>query len=225
MKLINTVTIFCIVSLMYLTGNAQINALDFANFTKYHEANKTVTAPKAVLLGNSITEGWANEMPDFFTQNKYVGRGISGQTSSQLLLRFRQDVIDLKPAVVVINIGTNDIAENTGPYDEKFTLGNIESMLEIAKNNKIKVILASVIPADRFSWRPTVTDGATKIIALNEGIKKLCKKHKVTYLDYHSALANKKGGLDKEMAEDGVHPTIKCFGIMAKLLKAAIDKA
>lgn len=207
-------------SLLY----GQTKEIEFANLAKYAEKNKNVKPPKALFYGNSITEGWVNTMPDFFSKNNYEGRGISGQTSAQLLLRFRQDVIDLKPKILIIKIGTNDIAENNGPYSEKFTLDNIESMVEIAKQNKIKVILASVLPASEYVWRKSITNVAEKIISLNKGILKLALKHKIPYLDYHSKLKNSIGGLDKDLAEDGVHPTLKCYEIMAKMAKEAIEK-
>jgi lysophospholipase L1-like esterase len=203
--------------------DAQINAIEFANTAKYSKQNEIIKKPKVVFLGNSITEGWVNVMPDFFTKNNFVGRGISGQTSAQLLLRFRQDVIDLKPKIVIINIGTNDVAENTGPYSQKFTLANIESMIQLAQANKIKVIVASVLPAKEFVWRKSVPQVAEKIVDLNLGLQVLAKKYKVHYLDYHSVLKDGENGLSKEMAEDGVHPTLKCYEIMAGLVKNLIN--
>jgi lysophospholipase L1-like esterase len=203
---------------------AQVNEMEFANLSKYNEKNKTVNAPKVIFYGNSITEGWVNAMPEFFSKNNFIGRGISGQTSAQLLLRFRQDVIDLKPKILIIKIGTNDIAENNGPYSEKFTLDNIESMIEIANQNKIKVILASVLPASEYAWRKSIINVAEKIINLNKGILKMANKHKIPYLDYHLKLKNSIGGLDKDLAEDGVHPTTKCYEIMANMAKEAISK-
>ena len=129
----------------------------FANFKRYDQANKELPAPakkekRVVFLGNSITEGWVNIHPEFFKENGYIGRGIGGQTSYQFLLRFRNDVINLKPKLVIINAGTNDAAENTGPFDLDITFGNIASMAEIAKANGIKVILTSVLPAAGFRW-------------------------------------------------------------------------
>jgi lysophospholipase L1-like esterase len=213
------ITILSFAQLSY----AQTMEIEFANLKKYEEQNKSVSKPKAILLGNSITEGWVGNMPDFFVKNNYVGRGISGQTSAQVLLRFRQDVIDLKPQILVINIGINDIANNNGPYSEKFTLDNIESMIEIAKSNKIKVILASVTPAAFFAWRLEIQGVGNSIISLNNGLKSLSKKHKIAYLDYHAKLKNAENGLDKELAEDGLHPTMKCYEIMAEMVKKAIN--
>jgi lysophospholipase L1-like esterase len=202
---------------------SQTNALSYTNLEKYSEANKKLTEkPKVVFLGNSITEGWAKEMPDFFSKNNYVGRGISGQTSTQALLRFRQDVIQLGPKKVIINIGTNDVAENSGPYNQDFTVGNIESMIQLAKQNKIQPIVSSVLPAAQFRWRPEVKDGASKIVALNAALKALAAKHKVAYLDYHTPLKNDQNGLSKDLAEDGVHPTKKCFEMMVELAQKAL---
>ena len=142
---------------------SQDNAQNWANFKHYAEQNKllkaTVIVPKRVVfIGNSITEGWVNQHPDFFKQNGYVGRGIGGQTSYQMLLRFREDVINLLPEVVVINAATNDIAENAGAYNEDYSFGNIISMVELARANGIKVILTTTLPSSSFSWNPSIKD-------------------------------------------------------------------
>jgi lysophospholipase L1-like esterase/acetyl esterase/lipase len=205
---------------------------DFGNLKRYAEANQKLSAPKSnenriLFLGNSITEGWVNADTAFFKQSgkSYIGRGIGGQTSPQTLVRFRQDVIDLKPKIVIINIGTNDIAENSGPYNPNFTIGNIISMAELSKANGVKVILASVHPASEYVWRPEIKEVAQKIIALNEKIKDYAQKNKLVYLDYHTALKNDIGGLSPDMAEDGVHPTLKAYKIMAVLAEKAIEAA
>ena len=202
---------------------------DFGYLAKYKEANKTVPSPKpnenrVVFLGNSITEAWANVDSNFFTQNNYIGRGISAQTSTQLLLRFRQDVLSLKPKAVVIQIGTNDVAENTGPYDPEFTLGNIQSMVEIAQTNGLKVILASVLPATNFEWRRSVGNRSDMILDLNKRIKAYADKNKIPFIDYHSALKNDNNGMNPDLAEDGVHPTMKGYKIMEALVEQAIEK-
>jgi lysophospholipase L1-like esterase len=212
--------------LLHFCINAQnTNAINYANLSKYADANASLTkSPEVIFLGNSITEGWVKIMPEFFSNNNFVGRGIGGQTSSQLLLRFRNDVINLKPKKLIINIGTNDIAENSGTFNQDFTIGNIESMIELAKQHKIKPIIASVLPAVQFPWRKEIMDVANKIIMLNEGLKALAKKHKIVYLDYHTMLKNENNGLSKEMAEDGVHPKKKCFELMANAAIQAIKK-
>lgn len=216
---------FLLLSTM-LTSQNTIDAISFANTDRYHESNVALRSKqtKVVFIGNSITEGWVTNMPDFFTSNNYVGRGISGQTSSQLLLRFREDVIELKPLVVVINAGTNDVAENTGAYNESFTLGNIASMVQIAEANNVKVILSSVLPATEFNWRTSVKNVSNKIVSLNEGIKKLAELYKLPYLDYHTTLKNKNNGLDFAMANDGVHPTLACYEIMSDMAQNIIQQ-
>jgi lysophospholipase L1-like esterase/acetyl esterase/lipase len=203
---------------------------DWAYLNRYAEDNKKLPAPKpnenrVVFLGNSITEGWVRSQPDFFAKGNYIGRGISGQTSPQALLRFRPDVVDLKPKVVVINIGINDIAENTGPYNPDFTMGNIASMVEIAKANQIKVVLASVHPAFEFPWRKEVTDVPNKIIQLNERLKAYAQQNGLVYLDYHSAMKDSRNGMSPETAGDGVHPTLAGYQIMAPLAEKAIVEA
>jgi acetyl esterase/lipase/lysophospholipase L1-like esterase len=202
---------------------------DWGYLAKYKAENSALLAqpanPNRVLfLGNSITENWMRLHPEFFSKN-YVARGISGQTSAQTLVRFRQDVLDLKPKVVIINIGTNDIAQNTGLYDPNFTIGNIVSMVELAKANKIKVILASVHPATEFPWSKEIQNVATKIIQLNTRIQDYAKQNKLVYLDYHAALKNQKNGMSPEMAADGVHPTIEAYKIMEEWAEKAIVAA
>ena len=208
--------------------NAQVNAIQFAQLDVYQNNNISVKngeRPKAVFFGNSITEGFVNALPDFFEINHFIGRGISGQTTAQGLLRFRKDVLELNPEVVIINLGTNDVAENTGTYDEGFTLGNITSMVELARTNNIRVIVASVLPAAHIYWRPTVENPADKIVSLNQSLRMMAEQYGVVYLDYHTSLKNEVNGFDKEMAADGVHPTEKCFKIMADLAEKAIQRA
>ena len=185
-------------------------AQDYANYAKYEKENTIVksqnAAPIAVFMGDSITEGWFATDPGFFTKNNFVGRGIGGQVTSQMLLRFREDVIKLKPKRVIILAGTNDIAENQGPISLDKVFGNIVSMAELAKANNIKVVLCSVLPAYDFPWRKDMQP-SDKVIALNKMIKDYARKNKITYVDYHSVLKDEKNGLSKEIAEDGIHPT------------------
>ncbi len=203
--------------------------VDFGNLAKFKEANKTIAPPKpnenrVVFLGNSITEGWIRDDSMFFIKNNYISRGISGQTSTQLLLRFRQDVVALKPKAVVLHIGTNDVAENTGAYDPEFTIGNMQSMVEIAKANGIKVVLGSVLPATKFEWHLSLGDRSAMIVDLNKRIKAYADKNKIPYIDYHTAMKNDKNGMNSDLAEDGVHPTIKGFKIMETLVEQGINK-
>ena len=202
---------------------AQPQIGDWAKFDRYHDANKEVkTAPRVVFMGDSITDFWVNADPEFFTSNNFLGRGISGQTTSHMLVRFRRDVVDHKPEYVVILAGTNDIAKNLGDIAPENSLGNIISMCEIAKANKIKPVICSVIPAKAYRWRPEVTDAAQQIMKLNDMLKEYAKANKIMYVDYHSAMADAEGGLPVELAKDGVHPTPEGYKIMEEILVKAL---
>ncbi|MEL6306117.1 MAG: SGNH/GDSL hydrolase family protein [Bacteroidota bacterium] len=203
-----------------------VKAQDWANLNKYQKANTALsqsdtTGINAVFMGNSITEGWYALHPDFFNSHKFVGRGISGQTTPQMLLRFRQDVIALKPKLVVILAGTNDIAGNTGPMTLEQIRDNIWSMAQLANANGIEPVICSVLPAQTYPWRPEKQPDKD-IPALNELLKALCKSESFTYLDYFSAMDNGENGLSKDLAEDGVHPTEKGYLIMEALLLNAL---
>ena len=212
------------------SAGAQDNR-DWGGLNRYAKDNAAMTAPekgekRVVFLGNSITEGWVNTHPDLFKDNKYIGRGISGQTSYQFLLRFREDVINLQPKLVVINAGTNDVAENTGKYNEDYTFGNIVSMVELAKANKIKVILTSTLPAAAFGWNPSITDAADKIASLNARIKAYAKENHIPYVDYYEKMVQGDNrALNSNYSKDGVHPTSEGYDVMEALIKPAIDKA
>lgn len=223
----------CTTLLCLLLAGTEASAQDYnwSGINRYAKANRELPPPakkekRVVFMGNSITEGWVNNHPDFFKDNHYVGRGISGQGSYQFLLRFREDVINLKPALVVINAGTNDVAENPGPYNEDYTFGNIVSMVELAQANDIKVILTSVLPAARFGWNPRIKDAAEKIAALNSRIEAYAKKHRIPYVNYYEEMVT---GADRAMnpsyTKDGVHPTGEGYLVMERLIKKAIDKA
>ncbi|MBE6287044.1 MAG: lipase [Mediterranea massiliensis] len=204
---------------------------DFANYSRYANSNKELAitpTPKnrVVFMGNSITEEWVRLRPEFFSNNQFIGRGISGQTSQQFLLRFREDVIKLHPRLVVINAGTNDIAENTGPYNEEITFGNIVSMVELAKANKIKVILTSVLPASHFYWDKQVTNVPQKIASLNERIRQYAKQEKIPYVDYHSEMVfGEEQSLNPAYTKDGVHPLPQGYEVMERLILQSIKKA
>lgn len=214
--------------LFFMTAEAQQGELNgLVDLKKYREANKEYMngEPKKgaiVFIGNSITEGWVHWSPEFFAKHNFIGRGISGQTSPQLLLRFRDDVINLKPYAVIINVGTNDIAENTGAYDPQFTLGNIKSMAEIAKANKVRVILSSVLPAKGFGWRENVKDAPEKIEALNREIKAYAKQMGFIYIDYHSQLKDENGALKAGFGKDGVHPNKECYELMEEIVLSTL---
>jgi len=207
------------------------NDSDFANYKRYSKANAELGKPqkgekRVVFIGNSITEGWVKAHPEFFKTHGFIGRGISGQTSMQFLLRFREDVINLQPRLVVINAGTNDIAENTGTYDEDITFGNVVSMVELAKYHKIKVILTSVLPAKNFGWRPTITDAMQKIRSLNARIKAYANANKIQYVDYFTPLLSPDGtGMDSKYTPETVHPNAEGYAVMENLILSAIKKA
>ena len=179
---------------------------------------------RVVFIGNSITENWVHLRYKFFKENNYICRGIGGQTSPLLLLRFRQDVIDLHPKVVVINAGINDIAENTGEYDIDFTLGNIKSMAELARINKIEVVLTSILPCAGNGWKGHITDVPAKIKELNDKIKEYALDNDFYYLDYYSHMEASDGSFIKEYTFDGLHPNEEGYMIMEPFIKDVIDK-
>lgn len=207
---------------------AYILTHDFGRLCRYRADNASLLAPgkappRVVFMGDSITEGWERLDPAFFTEGK-VDRGISGQTTSQMLLRFRDDVIELHPQAVHILAGTNDVAGNTGPMTLSQVEGNIASMAELAQAHGIRVILGSVPPAARFPWRPHLAIGAT-IEVLNSWIKDYAAHHGFTYVDYFPAMATATGGMQQSLSEDGVHPTLKGYKVMEPLTEAAIRQA
>ena len=206
-----------------------IYSQDWANLNRFKSENENLTLPKpdenrVVFMGNSITQGWIEQCPEFFEGKPYVNRGISGQTTPQMVLRFRQDVVDLKPKVVVILAGTNDIAGNTGPSTLEMILDNLKSMTDIAKANGIKVILSSILPAFDYPWKPGVNPNE-KIPALNKMIKDYADQNDVIYLDYFSAMTDERNGLPIKLSEDGVHPNVDGYKIMEPLVEEAIEKA
>lgn len=202
---------------------------DWPNLNRYRDSNQKVGLPKpgedrVVFMGNSITEGWLKISPDFFEGRPYIDRGISGQTTPQMLIRFRADVINLKPKMVVILGGTNDIAGNTGPSTLGMIEDNIASMAELGKFNGIKVILASVLPVYDYPWRPGL-EPAEKIAALNNWVEAYAARHGMIYLDYYSSLADERKGMKSAYSEDGVHPNKAGYQVMEGLAEKAISKA
>jgi lysophospholipase L1-like esterase len=202
---------------------------DWAYLARYRDANAQLGAPRpgeqrVVFYGNSITDAWAQYFDAMFPGKPYVGRGISGQTTPQMLVRFRQDVIALQPAAVVILAGTNDIAGNTGPSTLEMIEDNLASMTELAHAHGIRVVLASVLPAYDYPWRPGVQP-AQKIAALNEWIERYAAEHDAVYLDYYSAMVDGRGGLQQALTADGVHPNEAGYRLMARLAEKAIAAA
>lgn len=203
---------------------AQTEKGDWAQFGRYAEANKTVKIPSnVVFMGNSITDGWWPADSTFFIQNNFIDRGIGGQTTSEMLARFRPDVIALKPKAVVIMAGINDIAHNNGVIKLENVFDNLVSMAELAKVNNIQVIFCSVMPAYDFPWRPGM-EPAGKVIRLNKMIKDYADQNGLTYVDYDSAMKDERDGLPANLSKDGVHPTLEGYKIMEKLVLEAIHK-
>ena len=227
MKILNLTTA---VILIFSSIYSQENKDDWPNLNRYQSDNETIKniknkTPRVVFIGNSITEGWDWHYPQFFKNNKnYINRGISGQTTPQMLVRFRQDVIDLDPDIVVILAGINDIAENTGPSTVKSITDNIISMSEIAMSNDIKVILSSILPASDFPWRPEILP-PYKILKINSSLQNYALKNNIVYLDYFSEMFDGKNGLIKEYGADTVHPNKPGYLVMSKLVKEAIAKS
>jgi lysophospholipase L1-like esterase len=204
-------------------------AQDWAALDHYKTDNAALRDPlpgetRVIFMGNSITEDWGKFHPAFFSSKSYINRGISGQTTPQMLVRFRSDVINLKPALVVILGGTNDIAGNTGPSTLEMIIDNIKSMAELAKTNGIKVVLCSVLPVYEYPWKPGMNP-VEKIAALNKLIKKYANQHNLVYLDYYSAMADSHFGLKTELTYDGVHPNEAGYRIMEPLAEEAIFEA
>lgn len=211
---------------------------DWPNLARYAEANAALPAPakferRVVFLGDSITDAWVSpQFGGFFPGEPYVDRGISGQTTPQMLIRFRQDVIALQPKVVVILAGTNDIAGNTGPMTLDEIEGNLASMAELARTNKIHVVLASVMPVSNYGHdrQGNPLDMRTsrppeKILELNAWIKKYATEKGHTYLDYFSAMVDEQGLLQRDLSEDGLHPNAKGYAVMSPLAEQAIGVA
>ncbi|MFM9825628.1 SGNH/GDSL hydrolase family protein [Flavobacterium sp.] len=203
-------------------------AQDRANLNKYRNDNALLQPldsgqKRIVFMGDSITEFWSEQYPEFFAGKHYVNRGISGQTTPQMLIRFRADVINLNPSLVVILAGVNDIAGNTGPSTLEMITNNIFSMVELAKANQIKVILCSVLPASDFPWKKGMQP-AEKIMALNTKLKEYALANEINYLDYFSAMVDEKKGLKSIYSNDGVHPNMLGYEVMSSLAESAILK-
>lgn len=204
-------------------------ANDWPNLARYREANRNLPAAaevenRVVFMGDSITELWDRDPGKFFATKGYIGRGIGGQTTPQMLVRFQQDVVELKPKVVVINGGTNDIAGNTGPSTLEMIENNLKSMTQIATANGIKVVLASVTPAFEYPWRRGL-EPAEKVVALNSWMKDYCSRGGCIYADYFSAMTDEKHGMKEGLARDGIHPTPPGYAIMAPIAEKAIAQA
>lgn len=221
--------IICYSILVFIfIGSTMIAQQDWPNFARYKDENLKLGSLKpgedrVVFMGNSITEGWKDINPDFFKDRSYIDRGISGQTTPQMLVRFRADVVNLKPKVVVILAGTNDIAGNTGPSTLEMIEDNLASMSEIAGANNIKVVLCSVLPVYDYPWSPGLKP-AQKIVDLNKWIKEYAAKNNLAYADFFTPMADERNGLKKEYSEDGVHPNLEGYKIMDPIVEKAIQQ-
>ncbi len=205
---------------------------DWPNLTRYKNQNFDIPAPqenekRVVFMGDSITEEWSKLYPSYFENRSYINRGIGGQTTPQMLIRFKQDVVDLMPTVVVILAGTNDIAGNTGPSNVKMITDNIFSMATIATANDIQVVLSSVLPVYKYEWSPEIVDPPSTIDAVNECLKEYTESNGLYYLDYFSEMVDNRKGLKKEFTPDGVHPNEEGYelmsGIAEKKLMSILD--
>ncbi|MDB2427164.1 GDSL-type esterase/lipase family protein [Flavobacteriaceae bacterium] len=212
---------------IYIQGGGTLT--DWAHLKKYEQSNselKKINEPdRIVFIGNSITEGWSNFDKDFFINNPFVNRGIGGQTTPQMLIRFKPDVVNLNPKAVVILAGINDIAGNTGPVTIENIAENIISMAEIAKANEIKVFICSTLPAIDFPWSPGMEPGP-KVVKLNTILKNYCDSNNIPYVDYFSAMSDEKGGLkvpEYTTADDLVHPNLAGYKVMEKIILKALN--
>ena len=212
-----------------LFSGLEVNAQDWPNLERFSKENATLGLPgegenRVVFMGNSITQVWIEKRADFFKNNPFVNRGISGQTTPQMLIRFRQDVIALQPKVVVILAGTNDIAGNTGPSTLEMIEDNLASMAELAQANGIRVVLSSVLPVYDYPWKKGL-EPAEKIVTLNLWIKAYCEKKGFIYLDYFTPMADERHGMKAELTYDGVHANVAGYKVMEPLAEAAIQQA
>ena len=214
-------------NLMNHFASKKSEELDWANLSKYHEENQKLMVSKKnlnriVFIGDSITEGWYDSDPDFFLKNNFINRGISGQTTHHMLVRFRPDAIKLNPKMIIINAGTNDIAGNTGPLTSEMIIDNIYSMVDIAIRNNIDVSLSSILPVYKYPWNENVKNPPKIISFINSNLKKFCKDNGLIYIDYYSSMVDKKKGLKSIYGYDGVHPTRSGYKVMQKIIKTLI---
>jgi lysophospholipase L1-like esterase len=215
----------------YRASRIKVYMNDFGELSRYREANAALPAiargeGRVVFFGDSITDGW--KIDESFPGKPYVNRGIGGQTTSQMLVRFRQDVVNLRPKVVVILAGTNDIAGNSGPIANEDIEANYSDIAELAKANHIRVVFSSILPVNNYTERAKeffAQRPMERILALNRWLQDYCQQNHLIYLDYFSAVVDEKGMLKRELAEDGLHPNKAGYAIMAPLAEKAIAKA
>ena len=202
---------------------------DWFGFNRFKADNERIIKsgefPEVVFMGNSITENWAYYHPDFFSQHNYCGRGIGGQTSAQMLLRFTSDVINLRPKAVVIMAGTNDVAHNTYWVEPNKVVDNVVAMCNLAKANGIVPIISSIPPCASFVWRPEIENAAQTIFDINKRLKAYAEANGIVYVDYHVALADEQNAFPKALSDDGCHPNPDTYFIMERLVLEAIKEA
>ena len=203
--------------------------LDWPNLFQYQDENRLVGLPekgkqRVVFMGDSITEEWSNLYPGYFDTKGYINRGIGGQTTPQMLIRFKPDVIDLEPDIVVILAGTNDIAGNTGDSNVKMITDNIFSMAELARAHQIKVVLSSILPVFEYEWANEIKDVPATIDSVNNKLKKYVKDHGLVYLDYFSLMVDQRRGLNKDYTYDGVHPNQDGYILMSSLAEKVLSR-
>ena len=216
------------ISLFFSMTFAGFSQEDWFGFNRFKADNERIIKsgqfPDVVFMGNSITEYWAFYHPDFFSQHNYCGRGIGGQTSAQMLVRFTSDVIDLHPKAVVIMAGTNDVAHNTYWVEPNQVVENVIAMCNLARANGIIPIISSIPPCAGFVWRPEIENAAQTIVDINKILKAYAEANHIVYVDYHAALADEQNGFPKRLSDDGCHPNADTYFIMEKLVQQAISK-
>jgi lysophospholipase L1-like esterase len=214
--------------ILFLTMSVFGYSQDWFGFNRYKADNDSIKAsenyPDVVFMGNSITDFWAYYHPDFFSEHNFCGRGISGQTSAQMLVRFTADIIDLKPKAVVIMAGTNDVAHNIYYVEPKGVIDNIAAMCDIARAHGIIPIISSIPPCAEFPWYKEIEHTGQTIIEINEILKAYAETHDIVYVDYHSALVDENLGIPKSLSEDGCHPNPDTYYIMEPIVLEAIEK-
>ena len=203
--------------------------LDWPNLFQYQDENRLVGLPekgkqRVVFMGDSITEEWSNLYPGYFDTKGYINRGIGGQTTPQMLIRFKPDVIDLEPDIVVILAGANDIAGNTGPSNVKMIKDNIFSMAELARAHQIKVVLSSILPVFEYEWAKEIKDVPATIDSVNNELKKYANDHGLVYLNYFSLMVDQRRGLNKDYTYDGVHPNQDGYILMSSLAEKVLSR-
>ena len=212
-----------------VTTQTQANNEDWPNLAYFHNKNISLGSPienekRIVFMGDSITEEWSNLYPSFFSNRSYINRGIGGQTTPQMLLRFKPDAIDLHPHIIVLLAGINDVAGNTGPSTVKMITDNIFSMAELAMNKDVKIILSSILPANAFPWNDAIENVSSTIISINSLMKDYALNNGIVYLDYYSSMVDENEGLNSDYTEDGVHPNKEGYKVMSGLAEKTISQ-